>query len=280
MKNVFQKEIYSEERALYGINGALVKDCKFVSEVGESPLKECRNVNVEKCAFSMRYPLWHVEDFTLNLCNMDKLTRAALWYAKRGKISNCKLGGIKVLRECVDMTVFNCKVRSPEFGWRCKNVNIENSQIISEYFLFECKNIDIKNITFQGKYSFQYVKGGTISGSELSTKDAFWHSENLTVKDCILRGEYLGWYSKNLTLENCLIVGTQPLCYCKGLRLINCRTECCDLAFENSDVTAQIQGDIVSVKNPKSGCIEINGNYSLISDNSVNSTCKIIQQNR
>ncbi len=90
-------------------------------------------------------------------------------------------------------------------------------------------------------------------------------------------GEYLGWYSENLTLENCTITGTQPLCYCKNLRLINCRTKDCDLAFEKSDVTAEITGDIVSIKNPKSGKIIISGDYTLIDDGTQKTECKIIK---
>jgi hypothetical protein len=106
-----------------------------------------------------------------------------------------------------------------------------------------------------GKYSFQYVQGGEIAHSELHTKDAFWHSENLTVSDSLIDGEYLGWYSKNLHLVRCHIKGTQPLCYCQGLVLEECTMENADLAFEYSDVQADIRGGIVSVKNPKSGKI-------------------------
>lgn len=275
MEKIYENENYSEERALYGVKGALIKNCTFISEIGESPLKECRKIDVINCNFSMRYPLWHAQNFTVEGCHQDSLTRAALWYCKNGIITNCTLGGIKALRECQNIELYGCNINSPEFGWRCRDVKIENCEVVSEYFLFECKNINIQNLKMRGKYSFQYVKGGIISNSEFDTKDAFWHSENLIVKNSILRGEYLGWYSKNLTLENCLICGTQPLCYCKGLRLINCRTQGCDLAFENSEVYAQIHGDIVSVKNPKSGKIEISGNYTQIFDGCIKSTCKI-----
>lgn len=45
------------------------------------------------------------------------------------------------------------------------------------------------------------------------------------------------------------------MCYCKNLKLINCTMEDTDLAFEYSDVEADVQGHILSVKNPKSGRI-------------------------
>ena len=54
---------------------------------------------------------------------------------------------------------------------------------------------------------------------------------------------------------NCRIISTQPLCYCKDLKLINCTMEGCDLAFEYSDVDAELTGHIDSIKNPRSGRI-------------------------
>ena len=89
----------------------------------------------------------------------------------------------------------------------------------------------------------------------LDTKDAFWHSKNVTVRNSVVKGEYLAWYSENLTLENCKIIGTQPLCYCKNLRLVDCETEGCDFSFEYSDAEVTVLGNILSVKNPKSGRI-------------------------
>ena len=64
------------------------------------------------------------------------------------------------------------------------------------------------------------------------------------------RGEYLAWYCENVTFENCTIIGTQPLCYCRGLKLIHCRMIDCDLAFEKSDVEAEIISSVISIKVP------------------------------
>ena len=77
----------------------------------------------------------------------------------------------------------------------------------------------------------------------------------MVVKDSVVKGEYLAWYCENVTFENCTVIGTQPLCYCKGLKLINCRMIDCDLAFEKSDVEAEIISSVVSIKNPHSGRI-------------------------
>ena len=110
-------------------------------------------------------------------------------------------------------------------------------------------------LNFNGKYSFQYVKNVIIKNSVLNTKDAFWHTKNVTAENCVLDGEYIGWYSEGLTLLRCRIKGTQPFCYCKNLKLVDCTMENCDLAFEYSDVDADVKGGITSVKNPRKGRI-------------------------
>jgi len=248
--------VFDEERALYNIKDTEVCDCTFAGDAdGESVLKETRNVLVKNCKFSLRYPLWHARKFELDTVSMDELTRAAIWYSYDGIIKNTKMNGIKALRECENISIEDSEVHSPEFGWRTRGLTIKRSEMESEYFLFESKDVAIEELKMKGKYSFQYVDNMTITNSFLDTKDAFWHGKNITVKDSVLKGEYLAWFSEDLTLINCKIIGTQPLCYCKNLKLINCTMEDTDLAFEYSEVEASVNGNIVSVKNPKSGTI-------------------------
>ncbi|NCA79839.1 MAG: DUF3737 family protein [Sphingobacteriia bacterium] len=108
-----------------------------------------------------------------------------------------------------------------------------------------------------------------ITDSVLDTKDAFWHSEDVTVKNSLIKGEYLGWFSDGLTFINCKIVGIQSLCYCKNLTLINCTMENCNLAFEYSEVTADIYSHIDSIKNPKAGVITADSVGEIILSNPV-----------
>ena len=271
-------QTFDKERALYNLNGALVKDCKFAGAAdGESVLKEGRNYKVQNCSFSLRYPMWHAKNFSLNSSSMDELTRAPLWYCDRGTIENCKITGVKCLRECTDITVSKCSVQSPEFGWKCKNLNISDSQIDAVYFLFESKNIKINNLKMTGKYSFQYIRNMHIKNSTLDTKDAFWHGKDIVVENSVIKGEYLGWFSENLTFIDCKIIGTQPLCYCKNLKLINCTMEDTDLSFEYSDVEADIKGHIVSVKNHKSGTIVCDSAGEIIEDDAVIECCGTVK---
>ena len=247
---------FDEERALYGLRDAGVTDCIFAGKAdGESVLKECRNVAVENCSFSLRYPMWHDKHFDLKRSSMDTLTRAALWYAEDGRIEDCTLGGIKAVRECRGITLRRCEITSPEFGWKCDDITLEDSTITSEYLFLDSRCVTLRRVKMKGKYSFQYMQDLIIEDSELDTKDAFWHSRNVTVRNCTVRGEYLGWFSDGLTLIDCRIIGTQPLCYCRSLKLVNCTMENADLSFEYSEVEADVHGSIDSVKNPKSGTI-------------------------
>jgi hypothetical protein len=95
-----------------------------------------------------------------------------------------------------------------------------------------------------------------IHDAHIDSKDAFWNTENVTVYDSVLSGEYLGWHSKRLRLVRCRISGTQPLCYAHDLILEDCAFDPdCDLAFEDSELTATVTTPITSVKNPKAGRI-------------------------
>ena len=269
-KNLIENKTFDEERALYNLKDTEVRNCTFAGPAdGESVLKETRNIRVKDCKFSLRYPLWHAKTYELINSSFDDKTRAPIWYADNGTIENCDLEGIKLLRECNNTVIKNTTIISPEFGWKCNGVDMEDTKISSEYIFLDSKNIKLKNVEFQGKYSFQYVENLEIENCKLDTKDAFWHSKNVTVKDSVIKGEYLAWFSDGLTLINCKIIGTQPLCYCKNLKLINCTMEDTDLAFEYSEVEADIIGNVVSIKNPKSGTITVDSVGEIINEDSI-----------
>ncbi len=256
MRTQIRDKQYDEERALYHLQHSDVTHCTFAGPAdGESVLKESRDIGIENCSFSLRYPMWHVKGFSMTGSIMDELTRAAIWYADNGTITDSTLGGIKAVRECAHIRLERCKVESEEFGWKSDDIILEDTEITSAYLFLDSSNVKLDRVKMKGKYSFQYTENVKITYSQLDTKDAFWHSKNVTVENSIVKGEYLGWFSDGLTLINCKIIGTQPLCYCKNLRLINCTMEDTDLAFEYSEVEADIRGHVISIKNPKSGSI-------------------------
>lgn len=270
MRQIIENQTFDEERALYYSRQTDIVGCTFAGPAdGESVLKESRDIALKNCDFSLRYPLWHVKGFRMENSTMDELTRAAIWYADDGVISNCRMEGIKAVRECNRIAIHRCEIVSPEFGWKSSDITLTDSSITSEYIFMDSKNVMLENVSMKGKYSFQYMENLTISNCVLDTKDAFWHSKNIIVKDSVVKGEYLAWFSEGLTLVNCKIIGTQPLCYCKDLTLANCTMEGADFAFEYSDVTADIQGHVISVKNPRSGVITLDSVGEVIHEDSV-----------
>lgn len=274
MRKLIENGQFDEERALYHSQNCDIRNCVFAGPAdGESALKESRDIRLQDCSFSLRYPLWHVKGFTMEGSRMDEKARAAVWYADDGVIRDCTLNGIKAIRECSRIQVEKCKVVSPEFGWKSRGIVLKDTEIESEYIFLDSVNVRLDHVVMKGKYSFQYMEDLEIVDSVLDTKDAFWHSKNVTVKNSIVKGEYLAWFSDGLTLINCKIIGTQPLCYCENLKLIDCTMEDADLAFEYSDVEADIKGHVVSVKNPKSGTIILDSVGEIIRENPVMECC-------
>ncbi len=262
-----ENQTFDEERALYGIKNATVRNCLFDGpKDGESAFKECENITVEQTIFKLRYPFWHDHGLKIKECELTENCRAALWYGDHIEIEKTKMHGIKALRECNDIVIKDCQINSSEFGWMSRNIQVKDAKAISEYFMMRAENVRFENVEFTGKYSFQYLKDAYFENCVLDTKDAFWHSENVWVRNSVVKGEYLAWYSHGLVLENCKIIGTQPLCYCEDLKLINCEMTDTDLAFEKSTVKATIKNSVLSIKNPKEGEIIVPAVKEIIMD--------------
>ena len=254
--NIIQNKTFDEERALYGSKAVLVKECAFDGPAdGESAFKECSDIEAESCYFNLRYPFWHDHGLKIRKSEMTELCRAALWYSDNIQITDTKLHGIKALRECSRVKMSGCDIISPEFGWSVHDIEMKDCTADSEYFMMRSSRLNFNNVRMKGKYSFQYIEDSVFENCVFDTKDAFWHAKNVVIRNSVVKGEYLAWYCENVTFENCKIIGTQPLCYCKNLKLINCGMTDTDLCFEKSDVEAVVTTPVISIKNPRSGCI-------------------------
>ncbi len=264
---IIENQKFDEERALYGSNQLLVRNCTFDGPPdGESAFKECSQIEVKDCFFNLRYPFWHDHGLTIRHWELTENCRAALWYSDHVAVTDSKLHGIKAFRECADVTIQNCDIISLEFGWSVQGMKMENCTAVSEYFMMRSDHLTFRDIHMKGKYSFQYITDSVFENCVFDTKDAFWHAKNITVRNSTIKGEYLAWYSDGLTLIDCKIIGTQPLCYCKNLKLINCEMLETDLAFEKSQVDATIITKVDSIKNPLSGRITVPDVGALILD--------------
>lgn len=274
---VIRNQTLDEERSLYGLSHALIEHVRFAGPAdGESALKECRDLQVRDTTFELRYPLWHVDGVTLEDSLLTDTCRAALWYTSDVHIKRSRLLGIKALRECANVSIEDSEVTSEEFGWKSRHISVHNSSISGEYAFFDASDLHLENVSFSGKYSFQYVEGLTIEGGIFDTKDAFWHAKDVTVRGAVLKGEYLGWYSDGLTLIDCHIEGTQPLVHCKNLTLVNCEMVNCDLAFEGSDVQATVCGHVDSIREPRSGRIEVGSVGEIVHDTVAGGDAQIV----
>lgn len=277
METIINKE-FGGERPLFAARDLRLEHVAI--HAGESALKCTRNIEAVDCRFEGKYPFWHTDGFRIEKCLFTEGARAALWYSRDCVMTDTLVEAPKMFREMkgVDLT----RVRIPdaqETLWHCSDVRLRDVEVANADYLFmHCRNIDIENYRQQGNYSFQYCADVVIRNARIDSKDAFWNTENVTVYDSELTGEYLGWHSRNLRLVNCRISGTQPLCYAHGLILENCTfAPDCDLAFEDSELRADIRGAITSVKNPRTGSITAESIGEIILDEHVldPADCKI-----
>lgn len=247
---------------------------------GESALKETAAIEAVGCRFEGKYPFWCCDGFTVRDCVFTEGARAALWYSRGLLMEDTLVEAPKMFREMTGLTLRRVRIpNAAETLWSCSDVELEDVEIQKgDYLFMHSSDIRIKGLRLQGNYSFQYCRNVEICDSVLDTKDAFWETENVTVRDSEINGEYLGWYSKGLKLINCRISGTQPLCYARDLVLENCSFGAdADLAFEYSDVQADIRGAVTSVKNPRTGVILADSYGEIILDANIKAPadCKI-----
>lgn len=258
--NIIKDKEYGGERPLYASRDIRLENVTI--HVGESSVKESANVEAVNCTFEGKYVFWETYGFDIRNCYFAESARSSLWYSKGCKMTDCKVDAPKMFRRMEDITVRNTDFRNgEEMLWDCRNVTLQNVMIRNcDYLFMHSSDIRIDNYRQDGNYSFQYARNVEIHNAVINSKDAFWESENVTLVDCEVNGEYLGWYAKNMRLVRCHLTGEQLLCYVDGLFLEDCTFgDDANLLFEYSTVSGNIKGNVVSIKNPTSGTITIDG---------------------
>lgn len=252
---------FGGERPLYTAHDLRLEEVTI--HVGESSIKESRNIEAENCTFEGKYVFWECQHFTINNCYFNESARSSLWYANHCKMTNCKVDAPKMFRRMNDIYVENTNFPNGEqFLWDCNQIEMKNVEIDNcDYVFMHSSNIKLFDYKQNGNYGFQYAKNVEIHNAVINSKDAFWESENVTIYDSELNGEYLAWYGKNIRLVRCHLTGEQLLCYVDGLILEDCTFgEDANLNFEYcTNVQATIKGNITSIKNPTSGSIVVEG---------------------
>ncbi|MCH5174082.1 MAG: DUF3737 family protein [Bacteroidales bacterium] len=278
MKEIKNEE-FGGERPLYNEHGLRLEN--VVIHAGESALKETSDIEADGCRFEGKYPFWCCDGFVVRNCLFTEGGRAALWYSRNLLMEDTLVEAPKMFREMSGIRLRRVRIpNAAETLWGCRDIDLEDVEVDKgDYLLMHSSDIVVRRMKLQGNYSFQYCRNVEISDSVLLTKDAFWETENVTVRDSVINGEYLGWYSRGLRLINCRIGGTQPLCYAEGLVLENCTFDAdADLAFEYSEVQADIKGSVTSVKNPRTGCITADSYGEIILDSNIKAPgdCRIV----
>lgn len=259
MKTIKDQE-FGGERPLYCEQDLHLQHVTI--HVGESSLKETRNIQAEECTFEGKYVFWECHHFRVERCLFRDSARSSLWYSQDVEMSDCRVEAPKMFRRMQGIRLRNCRFTdAQETLWDCSDIRIEDCTIENaDYLGMHCQDVYIKGYHQEGNYGFQYARNVEIHDAVLNSKDALWESENVTVYDSEINGEYLGWYARNLRLVRCHITGEQPLCYCEGLVMEDCTMgEDANLAFEYSTVEATIRGNVTSIKNPTSGHIHVEG---------------------
>ena len=258
--NIIKDKEYGGERPLYASRDIRLENVTI--HVGESSVKESANVEAVNCTFEGKYVFWETYGFDIRNCYFAESARSSLWYSKGCRMTDCKVDAPKMFRRMEDITVRNTDFpNGEEMLWDCRNVTLQNVMIRNcDYLFMHSSDIRIDNYRQDGNYSFQYARNVEIHNAVINSKDAFWESENVTLVDCEVNGEYLGWYARNMRLVRCHLTGAQLLYYVDGLVLEDSTFgDDANLLFEYSTVSGNIKGNVVSIKNPTSGTITIDG---------------------
>ncbi|RHW52021.1 DUF3737 domain-containing protein [Bombilactobacillus bombi] len=263
---IYQEKFYTGERSLFATNQAAIKHVTF--GMGESPLKESQHLQITDTIFKWKYPLWYCQDVQLDHSILETMARSGIWYTNDIKVTNSTLQAPKLFRRCRNVQLENDYFAdASETFWNCDQIDLKNVQANGDYFGMNSRNIKLDHLQLTGNYAFDGAQNIEAQHCVFVSKDAFWNCQNVTLTDCTINGEYLGWNTENLTLINCVIESNQGLCYIKHLTMKNCQLLQTDLAFEYcSDIQAEINSDIISVKNPISGVIQAHHIGEIIQD--------------
>lgn len=264
MREIVQ-QFLSGERALYDTHDARIRYCTFAD--GESPLKECSDLEIDNCLFKWKYPLWYTRNVKMTNCSLFDMARAGIWYVDNISVSDTVIEAPKNFRRARGIVLKNVDFpNASETLWSCQDIRMEQVTARGDYFAMNSRDIKAENFILVGNYSFDGSENVEIRNSRLLSRDAFWNADNIVVYDSFISGEYLGWNSRNITLVNCTIESMQGMCYIDNLVMKNCRLINTNLAFEYAQADVEIVGQVDSVFNPKGGVIRADRIGELIMD--------------
>lgn len=282
MKTI-KNQSFGGERPLFALHDARLENVTITE--GESGIKCCKNIEAYNCRFVGKYPWWHVDGSTIVNCRFEVGSRSAIWYSNNMLMKDTVIDAPKLFREMNHVKIENVEFNdADETFWKINDLQVKNVTLHDGTYPFMfCENVKVDGLVSDSKYVFQYCKNVEVHHARITTKDSFWECENVTVYDSELNGEYLAWHSNHVRLVRCHITGEQPLCYVHGLVLEDCTFGAdCDRMFEDSDVQANIIGNVTNIKNPRSGKIVADSVGSVTIDENIlpPANCVIVERNQ
>ena len=199
--NSYKDGTFTGERALYGIRNSIIE--KSIFEDGESPLKECSNLEVRNCEFRWKYPMWYGQNIKVYDCTLKEMSRSGIWYTKNITLQNCKIEAPKLFRKCETVKLFDSDLpNGQEMFWNCFDIELRNVKAKGDYMFMGSSKIKIKDFKLEGNYAFEGARDIEIDNAYLDSKDSFWNTKNVIVRNSTIIGEYIGWNSENLIFIN------------------------------------------------------------------------------
>jgi hypothetical protein len=113
---------FEGERSLFAEQDAQLSGVTFGQ--GESPLKESRNIELDDCSFTWKYPLWYGRNITVRQSILESMARSGIWYTKDISVSDSVIQAEKNFRRCegvelkhvhfsdANETLWNCDKRA------------------------------------------------------------------------------------------------------------------------------------------------------------------------
>lgn len=275
MRKKIEGMTFDADRPMPITAGVNLYDCVFSG--GEAVLKDVRDISMVNCSFSLCSPLHGAQNFRIDDSRLDETAVCAMHGSENGKIIDSDIKGPQALQECKNIVIHDCSILSSEFGRNCDGLSLEECNIHADSVLGHGRNIRLDNTEIRGDAALCNAESVQIYNSFLHSANALQNCRNVTIVDSMLKGDLLGWNCENITLIGCRIQGLQPLCHCRGLKLVDCVMDGSELAFEYSDVKANIVGHLNSVKNPLSGKIVADSiGQVVMDDDTLESTAKIL----
>ena len=152
MKEIDQA-YFTGERPLFHEDHVSVNGTIFAE--GESPLKECSDIELKGSMFKWKYPLWYSRNIVAEDCTWFEMARAGVWYSENMDIKNAVIEAPKNFRRCRSLSLSNVSFpNAAETLWSCDGVVLDHVIAKGDYCYIEklCGILDQYGVKYEREY--------------------------------------------------------------------------------------------------------------------------------